>query len=100
MRGHGSSDPIAGDYRMEDLASDVATVMDALGVASGLYMGLSIGGIIGQAFAVHHGAKVKSMMLCDTRRRGWNGDFGLGQWGSLLARLPGEFSPLPANLFQ
>ena len=66
MRGHGGSDPIAGDYRMEDLANDVATVMDALGVASAHFMGLSIGGMIGQAFAVHHGAKVKSMMLCDT----------------------------------
>src|SRR5215470_10448853 len=66
MRGHAGSDPIAGDYRMEDLANDVATVIDALGVASAHYMGLSIGGMIGQALAVHHGAKVKSMMLCDT----------------------------------
>jgi 3-oxoadipate enol-lactonase len=66
MRGHGGSDPIAGEYRMEELANDVATVMDALGVTSAHYVGLSIGGMIGQALAVHHGAKVKSMMLCDT----------------------------------
>ena len=30
MRGHGGSDPIAGDYTMKTLADDVAAVLDAL----------------------------------------------------------------------
>ncbi len=66
MRGHGGSDPVAGDFTMDQLAADVATVIDALGIAQLHYIGLSIGGMIGQAFALNHGVKLKSLMLCDT----------------------------------
>ena len=66
MRGHGGSDPVGGDYTMAQLADDTAAVIDATGVGPVHYIGLSIGGMIGQAFAIAHGAKLKSMMLCDT----------------------------------
>jgi len=66
MRGHGGSDPVAGDYTMKALAGDVATVLEALGIPQVHYIGLSIGGMIGQAFAIEHGAKVISAMWCDT----------------------------------
>src|SRR5260221_8496418 len=66
MRGHGGSDAVAGDYTMEQLAGDTAAVVDALGFRQVHYIGLSIGGMLGQAFALNHRAKLKSMMLCDT----------------------------------
>jgi 3-oxoadipate enol-lactonase len=66
MRGHGGSDSVTGDYTMSALAGDVATVIDALGIRKVHYIGLSIGGMIGQAFAIEHGAKLSSLMLCDT----------------------------------
>jgi 3-oxoadipate enol-lactonase len=66
MRGHGGSDPVAGDYTMEELAADVAAVLDALSIDRVHYVGLSIGGMIGQAFALRYGPRLKSMMLCDT----------------------------------
>jgi 3-oxoadipate enol-lactonase len=66
MRGHGGSDPVAGDYTMAALAADVAAVLDGLGVARVHYIGLSIGGMIGQAFALDHGARLLSAMWCDT----------------------------------
>jgi len=66
MRGHGGSDPVAGDYTMKALAGDVATVLDALAIPRAHYIGLSIGGMIGQAFALEHGAKLISAMWCDT----------------------------------
>ena len=66
MRGHGGSDPVAGDYTMSDLAGDVAAVLDALGLARVHYIGLSIGGMIGQAFALEHGDKLISALWCDT----------------------------------
>jgi 3-oxoadipate enol-lactonase len=66
MRGHGGSDPVAGDYTMKALAGDVATVLEALAIPRVHYIGLSIGGMIGQAFATEHGAKVISVMWCDT----------------------------------
>jgi 3-oxoadipate enol-lactonase len=66
MRGHGGSDPVPGDYTMTELAADAAAALDALGLGPVHYIGLSIGGMLGQAFAIKHGAKLKSMMLCDT----------------------------------
>jgi 3-oxoadipate enol-lactonase len=66
MRGHGGSDPVAGDYTMSQLAGDVATVLDALGLARGHYIGLSIGGMLGQAFALEHGHRLISALWCDT----------------------------------
>ncbi len=66
MRGHGGSDPVAGDYTMQQLAGDVVAVLDALGLARVHYIGLSIGGMIGQAFALEHGDRLISAMWCDT----------------------------------
>lgn len=42
MRGHGGSDPVAGDYTMAALADDVAVALDALGLRRVHYIGLSI----------------------------------------------------------
>ncbi len=66
MRGHGGSDALAGGYTMAALAGDVAAALDALGLPPVHFIGLSIGGMIGQGFALAHGAKLKSLMLCDT----------------------------------
>jgi 3-oxoadipate enol-lactonase len=66
MRGHGGSDPVPGDYTMSALAGDVTTVLDSLGLARVHYIGLSIGGMIGQAVALEHGDRLISGMWCDT----------------------------------
>ena len=66
MRGHGGSDPVAGDYTMRALADDVAAVLDGLSIRRVHYIGLSIGGMIGQAFALAHGSRLASAMWCDT----------------------------------
>jgi 3-oxoadipate enol-lactonase len=49
MRGHGGSDPVAGPYTMEQLADDVAAALDFLGISKVQFVGLSIGGMLGQA---------------------------------------------------
>jgi 3-oxoadipate enol-lactonase len=66
MRGHGGSDPVAGDYTMRVLADDVAAVLEALALPRVHYIGLSIGGMIGQAFALAHGERLISALWCDT----------------------------------
>lgn len=66
MRGHGGSDPVKGDYTMSALAGDIALVLDALSIAKVHYIGLSIGGMIGQAFAIEDGQRLNSLMVCDT----------------------------------
>jgi 3-oxoadipate enol-lactonase len=66
MRGHGGSEAVPGDYTMAALADDVAAVLDFLAIDKVHLIGLSIGGMIGQAFALGHGRRLASMMLCDT----------------------------------
>jgi 3-oxoadipate enol-lactonase len=66
MRGHGGSDPAAGDYTLRELASDLVAVLDRLGVAATDYVGLSIGGMIGEALAIYFPERVSSLMLCET----------------------------------
>ena len=66
MRGHGGSDPVAGGYTMAQLADDVAAALDFLGIPRVQFIGLSIGGMLGQAFAIAHGQRLISAMLCDT----------------------------------
>src|SRR5690242_10340773 len=66
MRGHGGSGPVPGDYTMSDLAADVAIVLDGLSIPRVHFIGLSIGGMLGQAFALEHGNRLASAMWCDT----------------------------------
>src|SRR5260370_38939934 len=49
MRGHGGSASPDGDTTLDQLAGDIAQVVDALGIGRGHFVGLSIGGMIGQA---------------------------------------------------
>lgn len=66
MRGHGGSDPLPGDYTMEQLAEDMGAVVDALGIARFHLVSLSIGGMLAQAYALKNGARLVSLMLCAT----------------------------------
>ncbi|MGI9520444.1 MAG: alpha/beta fold hydrolase [Hyphomicrobiaceae bacterium] len=66
MRGHGGSDAATGDYTMDGLSDDVAIALQFLGIEKVHYVGLSIGGMIGQAFAIKHGDRLLSAMFCDT----------------------------------
>lgn len=66
MRGHGGSSPVIGAYTMSELAADVAAVLDHLAIDTAHYIGLSIGGMLGQALAVEHGHRLLSAMWCDT----------------------------------
>ncbi|MFZ0614000.1 MAG: 3-oxoadipate enol-lactonase, partial [Desulfobacterales bacterium] len=65
-RGHGASDAPAGDYALEQLADDAVAVMDALAVETVHWVGISMGGMIGQALALNHPERLRSLVLCDT----------------------------------
>lgn len=66
MRGHGKSDAPEGAYSLDLLATDVVRLLDALGMDRAHFVGLSIGGMIGQCLALTHGDRFKSLVLCDT----------------------------------
>jgi 3-oxoadipate enol-lactonase len=67
MRGHGGSGALPGPYTIDELADDVVAVLDALGAGRCHFVGLSIGGMIGQSLGIRHWKRVQSLMLCDTQ---------------------------------
>lgn len=67
MRGHGGSAPVDGDYTMDALAADVKGALDVLNIKKVHYIGLSIGGMIGQGFALAYPDRLLSVTLCDTQ---------------------------------
>ena len=66
MRGHGNSDVPEGPYTLEMLADDVAALLNELEIDKIHFVGLSIGGMIGQGFALKHQHRLLSLVLCDT----------------------------------
>ena len=51
-RGHGLSDCPKSPYSMGALVRDIEALMDQFGLKNSLFIGLSIGGLIGQGLAV------------------------------------------------
>ena len=68
-RGHGQTGAPAGAYTLDQLADDLKSLLDGLGIAATQFVGLSMGGMIGQVFALKHPAMVQSLVLCDTTSR-------------------------------
>ena len=68
-RGHGMSDAPAGEYTLEMLTEDAKGLLDALGIKSCHWVGLSMGGMIGQAFALRYPGVFKTLVLADTTSR-------------------------------
>ena len=68
-RGHGASEAPKGPYTLEMLADDLKALLDALGVKDPHYCGLSMGGMIGQTFALKYPGVFRTLMLADTTSR-------------------------------
>jgi 3-oxoadipate enol-lactonase len=68
-RGHGASGAPRGEYTLELLADDLKALLDALGVKNPHYCGLSMGGMIGQTFALKYPGALKTLVLADTTSR-------------------------------
>jgi 3-oxoadipate enol-lactonase len=65
-RGHGGSDAPDGPYSLEGLAADFVGLMDHLGIDKVHYIGLSMGGMIGQVLGLDQGNRLLSLTVCDT----------------------------------
>lgn len=69
IRGHGFSSAPEGDYSMDGLAEDLRALLDHLGLEQVHLAGISLGGMIGQVFALKHPGYLESLTLCDTTCR-------------------------------
>lgn len=65
-RGHGRSEVIDRPAHVDDLADDLARLLDALGIARAHVVGLSLGGMTAQAFALRHPEKLDRLVLIAT----------------------------------
>lgn len=68
-RGHGKTDASAGPYSLELLAEDIVGLLDALRIERVHFVGLSMGGMIGQCLGLNHAKRLRSLVLCDTRSK-------------------------------
>jgi 3-oxoadipate enol-lactonase len=66
MRGHGKSAAPAGPYSLDMLADDVLGLMKEVQIKRSAYIGLSIGGMIGQMLALKQPGVFERMVLADT----------------------------------
>jgi 3-oxoadipate enol-lactonase len=66
-RGFGASPPGEGLLTMERIASDGAALLDHLGIASATVCGVSMGGYAALAFVRSHSARLRGLVLADTR---------------------------------
>lgn len=66
LRSHGRSQAVDAETSIDDLAADLLGLLDALDIDKANIVGLSIGGMVGQAFAVAHPDRVVSLGLVST----------------------------------
>ncbi|MFQ3789565.1 3-oxoadipate enol-lactonase [Halomonas sp. A29] len=65
-RGHGQSEGSEPPYTLELLADDALALMDHVGVDKAHWLGFSMGGMIGQVFALKNPERLHSLILADT----------------------------------
>ncbi len=84
LRGHGESDAPLWRYTLEQSADDVNALLDQLSIQQAIFVGLSMGGYILFAFYRKYAARVKGLVLADTRAQadaaeGKDGRFQMAQ---------------------
>ncbi|WBU56656.1 3-oxoadipate enol-lactonase [Paracoccus sediminicola] len=65
-RGHGLSASPGGAWGIGDLADDAAALIDALGLRDVVFVGLSIGGLIGQALAARRPDLLRGLVISNS----------------------------------
>ena len=66
VRGHGMSPVPARPYTLDAMADDARAALDRLGIDTAHWVGLSMGGMIGQAFALAHAERLDRLVLANT----------------------------------
>ena len=65
-RGHGLSDAPQADYTLDDHIRDLVGLIDHAGMTQVALIGVSVGGLIAQGFALAHRNRLSALVLCDT----------------------------------
>ena len=68
-RGHGLTDAPPGPYTIDGMADDLLGLADHTGLGRFALVGLSVGGLIAQQFALRAPDRLSALVLCDTAAR-------------------------------
>lgn len=81
MRGHGESSVPAGAYSIDRLGGDVLELLDSLDIQRAHFLGLSLGGFVGQWLGIHAPERIDRLILSNTAS--YLGP--AGQWDEAIA---------------
>lgn len=91
-RGHGGSAVPPGPYDMDALVDDAARVVREWGAGPVVWVGISLGGMVGQGLAIRHPELVRALVLANTTSRypeaaqaGWAQRIAAVEQGGLAA---------------
>ena len=84
-RGHGGSAVPAGPYSMDELVDDAARLVRDWGRGPVVWIGLSMGGMVGQGLAVRHPELVDRLVLANTCAR--YPDAGRAAWAQRIEKV-------------
>jgi 3-oxoadipate enol-lactonase/4-carboxymuconolactone decarboxylase len=68
-RGHGATDAPAGDYTIDGLGRDALALLDRLAIDRVAWVGVSLGGFVGQWVAAHAPDRLTHLVLANTTPR-------------------------------
>jgi len=83
LRGHGQSDAPTGQYGFDQMVDEVTGLLDFLKVDKAAFVGLSLGGMIGQALALRAPQRLSALVLAETNAR--TPDALKGMWQQRIA---------------
>jgi aminoacrylate hydrolase len=66
QRGTGASDKLQRKFSIDQMAEELAGLMDALEIERAHLVGLSTGGAIGQTLAIEHPERIARLVMCST----------------------------------
>lgn len=82
-RGHGQTQATEGPYTLDQLADDAYALLQHLGIERSHWIGLSLGGMIGQALAIRHPEVLDHVVVADSTSKAAPAAAGI--WGDRAA---------------
>jgi pimeloyl-ACP methyl ester carboxylesterase len=100
LRGHGGASRPRAGYRFGDFASDMAALLDALGIPSAFVVGHSMGSGVAQRFALDHPGRTRGLVLNGTFRDLRCNPAVRELWDDAIAKLEDPVDPAFVRAFQ
>ncbi|RKT25874.1 3-oxoadipate enol-lactonase [Paraburkholderia sp. RAU2J] len=98
VRGHGNTAVSGQPFSVDDLSNDLAALLDALGAPTTHLVGMSMGGMIAQQFALNHPSRVDTLTIADSAARTLPESRAVWDQRAHTARSDGVAALVPATL--